>query len=285
MSETGREFLWRSEGNLAPEIFAKAISIDLTTITSGRHDSSEEADESLQYVIEEAARWATKWFRAQDATPLRNLQTRIAEIFNRSALIPRIEDARSLSQAAAARVQSFVTNLESFEHALGNAIPPIGRRTPARMSEAEDRVNECLEIMRANAWDRGKTGKTLAVKWGVAESTVRNYSTEAWRRLRAEVTEPDRVVVKLATTLETVIDDAMAEVKDPPMIVAGDRVYKESPNAARKSVIEASKTLAALIGANAPQKHEHQFAGMSDEELRAKARELAAAVTAETKDE
>lgn len=137
----------------------------------------------------------------------------------------------------------------------------LAKPEPDRLSRAramrlgrEGRVREAMALMQVRAFVRGKTYLALAEKWGVHPTTASDICSEAWRRHGAEITDPQRVRVKLAETLEQVIDDALEETREPAMIEgrAGKEgephVYQESPNGARRVVVEAAKTLSALVG-------------------------------------
>ena len=137
------------------------------------------------------------------------------------------------------------------------AIPPAvssTRHSRARdraiSSPREGRVREAMALMAAGTFVVGKSARELAAKWGTTLSVAWDATSEAWRRHGAEVTDPHRVKVKLAETLEAVIDEALVETREPALIDGGGErgVYQESPNGARRVVVEAAKTLSALIG-------------------------------------
>lgn len=87
--------------------------------------------------------------------------------------------------------------------------------------------------------------------------------SEAWRAVKAEVSEPDYVTATVATSLEEIIHDAREE------IAQGDEDY--DPSSARRSIISAGKTWAEVVGAMAPTrvKVEEVPAKLSDEDLAA----------------
>lgn len=119
--------------------------------------------------------------------------------------------------------------------------------------ETEARLHELCEVMRNLDWERGKTGAVFAAKWGISESRMGHLAAEAWKRVQSEATDVLRVTTKVSLVLERTIDEAYRETREPALIDGGDSrgVYKESPNGARRVVVEAAKTWAALIGANA----------------------------------
>lgn len=133
----------------------------------------------------------------------------------------------------------------------GNELAPATR---------EERVVFCMEMMRAMRWTRGKTDKLLARRWDVDVDTIWLYSAEAWRRIRAEVTDPDATAGTICIALERVIDEAARRG------LAGHR-----------SIIEAGKAWASIAGAGAPTRFEiGALAQMSDEELERRKREIIA---------
>lgn len=127
-------------------------------------------------------------------------------------------------------------------------------RARATRKGREERVQTALAMMTAGTFVKGKTYRELAERWRMHPTTASDICSEAWRRHGAEINDPHRVRVKLATILEDVLDDAFVETRDPAMIDGGSgkdgerRVYQESPNGARKIVIDAAKTLGALVG-------------------------------------
>jgi hypothetical protein len=120
----------------------------------------------------------------------------------------------------------------------------------------ETRLAELCARMRALEWRRGETGAEYQAKWKLSRGRVEHLAAEAWRRVKAEATDVDRITTKISSVLEQVIDDAMLETHEPAMIDGGEDkgVYQESPNGARRVVVDAAKTWAAIVGANAPTK-------------------------------
>lgn len=99
----------------------------------------------------------------------------------------------------------------------------------------EQRIAHIMDMMRRWEWKRGKSAGDLATTWGLAVSTVEELSSEASKRVRAEVTDPERVSGTVGSALSKVLHDSMDD---------GDR----------KSVIDASKAWAQIVGAMAPQR-------------------------------
>jgi hypothetical protein len=126
MPQTGRQYLWSSPGDPTPESLAKAMAIDLLAISANSEATSpDDSEDSIRYVVQEAATWATRCFQVQDPAPLRKLQAAIAHVFMSHSAIPQLERA-PVMMGAASRVQSLLVNLKSFEHALAGSVPPIG---------------------------------------------------------------------------------------------------------------------------------------------------------------
>jgi hypothetical protein len=103
----------------------------------------------------------------------------------------------------------------------------------------EERVRACMRLMPAQ-WERGKTSRVLAKAWGVSVAVVEQASAEAWRRLNAQ--DVGWVREHICYELSCAMDTAK-NIED-----LKDRVHE---------IVEVSKAWAPLVGAGAPQKHEH----------------------------
>lgn len=80
-----------------------------------------------------------------------------------------------------------------------------GRRTVrTKGDEQESRVQFIMDMMRKLEFVRGKngTGPKLADEWGLAYSTVRNMTAEAWRRVCAEATDCENTKGTVCVTLD-----------------------------------------------------------------------------------
>lgn len=73
--------------------------------------------------------------------------------------------------------------------------------------DVEARIEAIADCMRACQWRRGKSGAEFAANWGLSEQRVREIAAEASKRVRAEFEDPDRAVVNVYATLETVMLD------------------------------------------------------------------------------
>lgn len=144
--------------------------------------------------------------------------------------------------------------------AKAKAIPARATQKPAHTAATEARIEHIAELMRTLEFRTGETTRGLAAKWRIGVQRVWELSSIASKRVRAELTDPDRVIVKVATSLEKVMDDALRETDEPAHIEKqggdGPMIYQESPNGARRVLIEAAKTLCVLTGASAPTKIE-----------------------------
>lgn len=139
---------------------------------------------------------------------------------------------------------------------------PIPAFPPAPES-TQERIDYVKGLLRTLQWERGVTGPHLAKAWGFSTHAVDRWVSEAWRAVKAEVSEPDYVTATVATSLEEIIHDAREE------IAQGDEDY--DPSSARRSIISAGKTWAEVVGAMAPTrvKVEEVPAKLSDEDLAA----------------
>jgi hypothetical protein len=142
-----------------------------------------------------------------------------------------------------------------------NRLPPK-QRLVARArgpKTREDSVRYVMDLMRALKWVKGVTGPILAKEWGTTKAVLETYAAEASRRIAAEIRDPDGAVADVGLTLRAVISDAFQETRNPALIDGGESkgVYQESPNGARRVVIDAAKLLVQLApGAMAAQQAE-----------------------------
>lgn len=113
--------------------------------------------------------------------------------------------------------------------------------TRARASTAEvaSRVQTIANIMRAGAWRRGESSEPLAELWGVEKATVEGYSAEAWRLVCGEADD----AVQARPTIAGTVSVALAQA-------AEERNYK--------GVAALADVWSKVVGARAPEKHQHQ---------------------------
>ena len=77
----------------------------------------------------------------------------------------------------------------------------------------EARIDHIADLMRTLRWRTGETGRDLARDWCLSEQRVRELAAEASRRVRAEVTDPERVAITVSIALERALAGAL-EAKD-----------------------------------------------------------------------
>ena len=124
----------------------------------------------------------------------------------------------------------------------------------------DGRINHCMMLMRELRWKRGVTDQHVATAWGINLASVRQYSAEAWRRVKAEVTDHDAVAATVCVALERVIEEGSVKGLN-----------------GHRSVIEAAKAWAAIAGAGAPTRFEvGALANLSDVQLEERRLELIA---------
>lgn len=134
---------------------------------------------------------------------------------------------------------------------MGNGLPP---------PTVEERVQLIMRLIRRMKWRVGYTDRNIAAHWGLSVETIRGYSSEAFRRVKAEVTDPDATAATVCVALEQVVREGARKG------LAGHR-----------SVIEASKTWANIAGATAPTRIEiGALANMSEEQLQRRKEEIIA---------
>jgi hypothetical protein len=132
----------------------------------------------------------------------------------------------------------------------------------------EARIEHIAGLMRALTYRTGVTSRELASEWDLGLSRVEELTAAASKRVRAEITDPDRTVAKVCTAFDRVLDDALAD---------GDR----------KSVISAGKVWAEVSGASAPARMHvtGDLTQLTDAQLAERKRAIREQITDEMTDE
>ena len=126
-------------------------------------------------------------------------------------------------------------------------------RVRATPSETAQRVERIAGMMRRNEWRRGETAPELGSEWGLATATVEGLAAEASRVVAREVTDPDRVK------------------EDVSMVLSRD-VHRASEAAAFGEVARLADVWTRIVGARAPERHEHAVVVAKYEALQPKQR-------------
>lgn len=113
----------------------------------------------------------------------------------------------------------------------------------AKADSAAERVAHIRGLMTSGQYVTGKTPHELAAVWGLAVSTVYNYSTEASRQVRAGLGDADQVRTMVFGWLEEAASIA--------------RVGRDA-----RGLVSAAKELAVVAGVAAPQRV--QVEGLGD---------------------
>jgi hypothetical protein len=188
MPQTGRQYLWSGQGGPTPESLAKAMEIDLLAISANSAATShDDSEDSIRYVLQVAARWATNCFQIQDRAPLRKLQSEIARVFMSHPALPQLERA-PMVVAAASRVQSLLVFLNSFEH----AIPTETRNLKSYgdpMTDSEATI-QTIEAQRAGG---ASPAGNLIIMVGGVEMIRLEPNGEIFVRGKLADTDPDVV--------------------------------------------------------------------------------------------
>lgn len=100
------------------------------------------------------------------------------------------------------------------------------------------RINALADFMRTGQWIRGKSSAVFAEQWGLTVGTVENDAAEAWRRVCHEANDAGKMRPTIAGTLAVSLAQA-----------AEEREYK--------AVAALGDTLSKVVGARAPERHEH----------------------------
>lgn len=136
------------------------------------------------------------------------------------------------------------------------------RAKPATRAEVDERVNLIESMMAALIWERGKSNRELATRWGLGVDAVDAYAAEAGRRRRRALTNVDEVTETVTARMSRIVTSG----EDKDAIKAGD-VWTR------------------IVGARAPERHEHvlaqEFSALPPTAKSARMRELAARLLAE----
>lgn len=100
-------------------------------------------------------------------------------------------------------------------------------------------VDEIYEIMREGRWTTGYATEFAAL-YDVSSASVRQYQAEAWRRVCFEADNPEKMRPEIAGYLHT-------------------NLVKAHNQNAFSSVAKLADTWSKVIGARAPERHEHQI--------------------------
>ena len=136
------------------------------------------------------------------------------------------------------------------------------------------RVEQVAKTLRDCSFRNGETLQNFAKEWGVSIHRVHEISALASKRVRAEVTDPDRVAAKGFAMLEKIAEDAMIDADE------------KGNNAAHRAIaIRAVDTWMKNSGVIAPTKAVTgvvigDLSALTDEQLEARAAELVAKLAA-----
>lgn len=97
-------------------------------------------------------------------------------------------------------------------------------KTPPGVVEA--RVQELMDVMSMQLWEKGKSHKVYAKKWGISEQRVCELSAEAWRRVCTASDDAEAIRPKLAGGLYAIFETARARGQFDPAIKAADVLSK-----------------------------------------------------------
>lgn len=123
--------------------------------------------------------------------------------------------------------------------------------------DRDGRVRFVMRLMAMGSWVTGQTGRHLAAVAGLHEDTVRDYASEASRRVKA-VTDVPMVRQRLAAALEEGIDLGLAMARGEAIDdeQSGERRWVNGNASALSGIANCAKAFAALVGAEAPKRHE-----------------------------
>lgn len=155
---------------------------------------------------------------------------------------------------------------------------PKRRRRPGRPALGPDalsqaRAEEIAVTLRDGTFRNGVTLRAFAAKWNLTEHRVYELSGLASKKVRAEVTDPDRVAAKGFAMLESIADEARHGA-DAKGNTAGHLAV----------AVKAVDTWLTKSGIAAPTKSAVHVTGdlsqLTDEQLEAREREVLARIAA-----
>lgn len=115
-----------------------------------------------------------------------------------------------------------------------------------------ERLEYIVDIMKSGKWQRGITHVAVASHFGISESTAVQDASEAWRIICREANNPKAMQPEIAGILRTnlIKADAMYDGKDK-----------------FNSIAKLADTYSKVVGARAPDKHEHTHSVVAFESL------------------
>jgi hypothetical protein len=84
----------------------------------------------------------------------------------------------------------------------------------------DQRISKVVDLMVANEWVTGRTGKTLAAEWGVSSSRVKQIAAEASRIVRRAVGDPKDIKKLLLSGLHQVVERTLHKGEFRTMVEA-----------------------------------------------------------------
>jgi len=152
---------------------------------------------------------------------------------------------------------------------------PKGRvgRPQGPDESSELRAEEIAATLRDGTYRHGATLKGFQAKWGLSEQRVHELSAMASKKVRAELTDPDRARAKGFARLEKIAEEAMLDADE-----------KGNNAGHRKVAIAATEAFFKLSGLTAPTTvNVTGLESLTDEQLEARERELLARIAARGK--
>ena len=134
--------------------------------------------------------------------------------------------------------------------------PPPGQNAAV----TETRIEQIAVTLRNGTFRNGVTLQAFSAQWPLRMDRVHELSAMAARRVRLEVTDPDRVAAKGFAAMEKIADDAMAHAD----------VDEENAAAHRSVALKAYDTWLTKSGVAAPTKvttTTRDLSGLTDEQL------------------
>lgn len=92
-----------------------------------------------------------------------------------------------------------------------------------------ERVDFIFALMSNIQWKRGQTGRLLSEIWSMSQNTIDQYASEAYRRFKSQLGDPEELRGMIVAKIETVVDSAMQNTKTM-LTKEGDSVEVAAPD-------------------------------------------------------
>jgi hypothetical protein len=136
-------------------------------------------------------------------------------------------------------VAELETRLKGKRMTKADQSPAHAREETYPKQQRELRVLETMALMRSLQFRSGITPGELAKKWNVTLGTAHHITSEASRRVRSEVNNPEHISATLGTRIEDALLDERTETRD--LAKLGDLWARLSPGVLAPTKVQVSE--------------------------------------------